>query len=114
MRLKKAIYAAVGLGLADVLTTYVALSRDFAEVNPLFAGSPWAAVWANVIMAAVVLALGGAAARAVKMFNVERHVLAMFAVFAATRTTVVVSNVLIPAGVIRRRCRPSRCSYQCR
>ncbi|WP_167827638.1 hypothetical protein [Pyrobaculum islandicum] len=46
--------------------------------------------------------------------GVERHLSAMLLTFAATRTTVVVSNVLTPAGVIRRRCRPSRCSYQCR
>ncbi|WP_167827668.1 hypothetical protein [Pyrobaculum islandicum] len=45
---------------------------------------------------------------------VERRVPAMLLIFAATRTTVAISNVLIPAGVIRRRCHPSRCSYQCR
>ncbi|ABL88617.1 hypothetical protein Pisl_1461 [Pyrobaculum islandicum DSM 4184] len=64
------------------------------------AGNPRAAVWVNVMMAAAVLAFSNIVARAVKMFNVERYVLAMLLTFAATRTTVVVSNVLILAGVI--------------
>ncbi|WP_167827645.1 hypothetical protein [Pyrobaculum islandicum] len=43
--------------------------------------------------------------------DVERRVPAMLLTSAATRAVAVASNVLTPAGVIRR---PSRCSYQCR